>query len=156
MPLMTRFGNSTFFGGSLPYQRGQPRHGPSRVKVLRVISLVFQPSSHLIWTSEHFPSGYSKGTSPPTNRQTGAREARGGSSESARECESTHQGPSHDRSVGSSSSFVPCVSKRAGVPVWDVFPRVTPWANCLHLVFLFPPAALFDACAITRHQLFHV
>ncbi|KAH9010604.1 hypothetical protein EDB83DRAFT_2449701 [Lactarius deliciosus] len=85
MPLMTRFGNTTFFGGSSPpYQRGQLRswtimyHGPdSRVKFPRFISLVFQASSHLIWILTHFPSGYSKGTSPPTNPQTGAREARG-------------------------------------------------------------------------------
>ncbi|KAH8979201.1 hypothetical protein EDB92DRAFT_299538 [Lactarius akahatsu] len=83
-----------------------PGHGPSRIKVLRFISLVFQPSSHLIWTSKHFPSGYSKGTSPPTNRQTGAREARGLLIREREGMLSTHQGPSHDRSVRSSSSSV--------------------------------------------------
>ncbi|KAH9010611.1 hypothetical protein EDB83DRAFT_2449886 [Lactarius deliciosus] len=68
-------------------------------------------SSPLYFNHLHISSGH-QSISQALRRQTDKleREKLGGFlSESAKECASTHQGQSHDRSVRSSSSFVPCV-----------------------------------------------
>ncbi|KAH9033240.1 hypothetical protein EDB85DRAFT_1135466 [Lactarius pseudohatsudake] len=98
MPLMTRFGNSTFLE-------------------------VFQPSSHLIWTSTHFPSGYSKGAFPPTSGS--ARSSRG-SYQRRRRRPRMYEYRAHHAACEVLVKF--CSTTPQSVRAcqwWNIFPRVT-------------------------------